>query len=50
MPIGGLPRNKGLFVALGAALVVYGFAIVAAVAGGAWLDTVKRNRCQAWPR
>jgi len=46
MPIGGLPRNKGLFVALGAALVVYGFAIVAAVAGGAWLDAVKRNGCQ----
>ena len=36
-----LGSSAGLFVALAAALVVYGIANVAAVAGGVWFDTIK---------
>jgi Na+-driven multidrug efflux pump len=34
--------SSGLFVALAAALVVYGFANVAAVASGAWFERPKK--------
>jgi hypothetical protein len=37
-----LGNSNGLFVALAAALVVYGLANAAAVAGGAWFKRVKR--------
>ncbi len=36
-----LGSSAGLFVALAAALVVYGIANVADVAGGVWFDTIK---------
>jgi putative MATE family efflux protein len=35
--------SNGLFVALAAALVIYGFANVAAVASGAWFETRKKG-------
>ncbi len=38
-----LGGRNGLFVALAAALVIYGFANVAAVASGAWFETRKKE-------
>jgi MATE family, multidrug efflux pump len=38
-----LGGSNGLFVALAAAIVIYGFANVAAVASGAWFETPKKE-------
>ncbi len=44
-----LGNGKGLFVALAAALVVYGVANAAAVAGGAWFKAVLPEPKSALP-
>jgi putative MATE family efflux protein len=44
-----LGSGNGLFVALAAALVVYGLANAAAVAGGAWFKSIQREPKSALP-
>jgi len=44
-----LGNSNGLFVALAAALVVYGLANAAAVAGGAWFKTAETDQNSALP-